>query len=223
MSAVVIVTPGVLPADSTALESDGGFVEPSAALEDEAGASAAVVVGAADPSRDADEAAELVACAAGVVVVPAQAVAGIAINAIRASERRIPHRNATGSSSLLLRHRRNRTEANRPRYVTGGSGSWAALSKPRTRFKRPGYASSPAGNVARVLAVNFPLPNRIDATLEQRELNGEPGAILRDRDGNVVAAMAIDVLGGLIQTINAIVNPEAGAHRYRRRRLGGQS
>ena len=69
-----------------------------------------------------------------------------------------------------------------------------------------------AGNVARLLAVNFPLLARIDATMDRRELNGEPGAILRDRDGNVVGTLTIDVLGGLIQTIHAVVNPDKLGH-----------
>jgi len=69
-----------------------------------------------------------------------------------------------------------------------------------------------AGNVARLLAVNFPLLARIDATIDQRELNGEPGAILRDRHGNVVGTLTINVLGGLIQTIHAMVNPDKLGH-----------
>ena len=39
-------------------------------------------------------------------------------------------------------------------------------------------------------------------------MNGQPGAILRDRDGNVVGTMTLDVLGGRIQTIRAVVNPD---------------
>ena len=38
-----------------------------------------------------------------------------------------------------------------------------------------------ADNVARVLAVNFPLLAEIDATIEPCQLNGDPGAVLRDR------------------------------------------
>jgi RNA polymerase sigma-70 factor, ECF subfamily len=53
-----------------------------------------------------------------------------------------------------------------------------------------------ADNVARVLASIFPLLARIDARVEPREVNGQPGAILRDRDGKVVSTLTLDVLGG---------------------------
>jgi RNA polymerase sigma-70 factor (ECF subfamily) len=88
------------------------------------------------------------------------------------------------------------------RLVGDGGGKAPALAN--------GVAG--AGNVARVLAVNFPLLDRIDATVEQRELNGEPGAILRDRAGNVVAVMTLDVLGRQIQRIHAVVNPDKLGH-----------
>jgi RNA polymerase sigma-70 factor, ECF subfamily len=65
-----------------------------------------------------------------------------------------------------------------------------------------------ADNVARVLASIFPLLARIDAKVEQREVNGQPGAILRDRDGKVAGTLTLDVLGGQIQTIRAVVNPD---------------
>ncbi|UYM04743.1 RNA polymerase sigma-70 factor [Solicola gregarius] len=69
-----------------------------------------------------------------------------------------------------------------------------------------------ADNVARVLAANFPVLAQIDASIEPREMNGQPGAILRDRDGKVVGTMALDVLDGQIQMIRSVVNPEKLAH-----------
>jgi RNA polymerase sigma-70 factor, ECF subfamily len=76
--------------------------------------------------------------------------------------------------------------------------------------KAPALARSVIGadNVARVLASIFPLLARIDARVEQREVNGQPGAILHDRDGKVVGTLTLDVLGGRIQTIRALVNPD---------------
>ena len=80
--------------------------------------------------------------------------------------------------------------------------------------KAPAFARSVVGadNVARVFASNFPLLDRIDARMEPHEVNGQPGAILRDRDGNVVGTMSLDVLGGRIQTIRAVANPEKLGH-----------
>jgi RNA polymerase sigma-70 factor (ECF subfamily) len=69
-----------------------------------------------------------------------------------------------------------------------------------------------ADNVARVLASIFPVLARIEASVEQRDLNGQPGAIIRDRDGNVVGTMTLDVIGGQIQTIRAVANPDKLGH-----------
>jgi RNA polymerase sigma-70 factor (ECF subfamily) len=69
-----------------------------------------------------------------------------------------------------------------------------------------------ADNVARVLASIFPVLARIEASMEQRELNGQPGAIIRDRDGNVVGTMMLDVIGGQIQTIRSVANPDKLGH-----------
>lgn len=80
--------------------------------------------------------------------------------------------------------------------------------------KAPALANSVIGadNVARLLGSIFPLLARIDARVEPREVNGQPGAILRDRDGSVVGTLTLDVLGGRIQTIRSVVNPDKLAH-----------
>jgi RNA polymerase sigma-70 factor, ECF subfamily len=69
-----------------------------------------------------------------------------------------------------------------------------------------------ADNVARVLASIFPMLVRIDASVEPREVNGQAGAILRDRDGNVLGTLPLDVFGGRIQTIRSVVNPDKLGH-----------
>jgi RNA polymerase sigma-70 factor (ECF subfamily) len=43
-------------------------------------------------------------------------------------------------------------------------------------------------------------------------VNGQPGAILRDRDGKVASTLTLDVLGGRIQTIRSVVNPDKLGH-----------
>jgi RNA polymerase sigma-70 factor (ECF subfamily) len=80
--------------------------------------------------------------------------------------------------------------------------------------KAPGLARTVIGadKVARVLASGFPVLVRIDARVEPHELNGQPGAILRDRDGQVVATLTLDVLGGRIQTIRSVLNPDKLGH-----------
>jgi RNA polymerase sigma-70 factor (ECF subfamily) len=80
--------------------------------------------------------------------------------------------------------------------------------------KAPALARSVFGadNVARVLGSVFPLLIKIDARVEPRALNGQPGAIIRDRDGKVVGTLMLDVLGGRIQTIRSVANPDKLGH-----------
>ncbi len=80
--------------------------------------------------------------------------------------------------------------------------------------KAPQLARSIIGadNVARVLASIFPWLVSIDVTLEPHEVNGQPGAIFRDRDGKVLNTIALDVLDGRIQTIRSVINPDKLGH-----------
>ncbi|MFJ4616680.1 RNA polymerase sigma-70 factor [Streptomyces sp. NPDC088812] len=80
--------------------------------------------------------------------------------------------------------------------------------------KAPQLAKAVMGvvNVARVLGTVFPLMTRIDVTFEPHEINGQPGAIFRDRDGKILHALALEVLDGQIQTIRAVINPDKLGH-----------
>lgn len=80
--------------------------------------------------------------------------------------------------------------------------------------KSPALARAIVGadKAARLLASVFPWLIRIDVTFEPREVNGQPGAIFRDRDGKVLYAMALDVLDGQIQTIRSVSNPDKLGH-----------
>jgi RNA polymerase sigma-70 factor, ECF subfamily len=69
-----------------------------------------------------------------------------------------------------------------------------------------------AEKVGRVLASIFPWLVRIDVTLEPRQVNGQPGAIFRDRDGKVLSTLTLDVLDGQIQTIRSVGNPDKLGH-----------
>jgi RNA polymerase sigma-70 factor (ECF subfamily) len=69
-----------------------------------------------------------------------------------------------------------------------------------------------ADNVARVLAALIQPMVRIDVTLEPHEVNGQPGAIFRDRDGKVLNTWTLDVLDGRIQTIRSVLNPDKLGH-----------
>jgi RNA polymerase sigma-70 factor (ECF subfamily) len=49
-------------------------------------------------------------------------------------------------------------------------------------------------------------------TLQPHEVNGQPGAIFRDRDGKVLSTLALDILDGQIQTIRSVSNPDKLGH-----------
>ncbi|MGP3969946.1 RNA polymerase sigma-70 factor [Streptomyces sp. 6N223] len=80
--------------------------------------------------------------------------------------------------------------------------------------RAPAFARGVIGadNVARLLASNLPVFREVDASVEPREVNGQPGAILRDRAGGVVGTLTLDVLGGRIQTIRAVTSPDKLRH-----------
>ena len=80
--------------------------------------------------------------------------------------------------------------------------------------KAPQWARGIIGaeNVARVLAAIFPPFVRIGGVAEPHEVNGQPGAIFRDRDGKVVNTWTLDILDGRIQTIRSVINPDKLGH-----------
>ena len=71
--------------------------------------------------------------------------------------------------------------------------------------KAPQLARSIIGaeKVTRVLASIFARLVRIDVTMEPHKVNGQPGAIFRDRDNKVLSTVTLDVLDGQIQTIES--------------------
>jgi RNA polymerase sigma-70 factor (ECF subfamily) len=69
-----------------------------------------------------------------------------------------------------------------------------------------------ADNAARVLASIFPWLVSIDVTVQPHQVNGQPGAIFRDRDGRVLNTLALDILDGQIQAIRSVINPDKLRH-----------
>ncbi|MEN3609253.1 RNA polymerase sigma-70 factor [Plantactinospora sp. ZYX-F-223] len=87
--------------------------------------------------------------------------------------------------------------------MTGDSGGKAPLW---------GKGVFGAENVARLLAATIAPFFRIGGVMESHEVNGEPGAIFRDRDGRVVNTCALDILDGRIQAIRVVLNPDKLGH-----------
>jgi RNA polymerase sigma-70 factor (ECF subfamily) len=77
--------------------------------------------------------------------------------------------------------------------------------------KAPQLAGAVTGaeKVARLLGTVFP---SLTLTVEPHEVNGQPGAILRDRDGGVLQVLALEVLDGRIQTVRGVANPDKLGH-----------
>ena len=69
-----------------------------------------------------------------------------------------------------------------------------------------------AGNVARMLVAMAEPFAQIGGVVEPHVVNGQPGAIFRDRDGCVVNTWTLDIADGQIQAIRAVVNPDKLRH-----------
>jgi RNA polymerase sigma-70 factor, ECF subfamily len=80
--------------------------------------------------------------------------------------------------------------------------------------KAPLWAKGILGgtNVARILASTMPWFFEIGGSFERRVVNGQPGAIFRDRSGLVLNTWALDIQGGRVQAIRTVLNPDKLAH-----------
>ncbi|NGO75294.1 RNA polymerase sigma-70 factor [Streptomyces sp. YC504] len=66
--------------------------------------------------------------------------------------------------------------------------------------------------VARLIAGAFPPIFSIGTTVDVQEINGQPGALFRDRDGKVAVALTVDVVDGRIAAIRSVINPDKLGH-----------
>ncbi|MFF8377283.1 RNA polymerase sigma-70 factor [Streptomyces sp. NPDC015661] len=80
--------------------------------------------------------------------------------------------------------------------------------------KAPNFARTIVGaeKVARLLGTVFPTLLELDVTVEPHEVNGQPGALYRDRDGRILQAVVLDILDGRIQAIRSVLNPDKLGH-----------
>ncbi|MGW5353086.1 RNA polymerase sigma-70 factor [Streptomyces sp. NPDC004031] len=80
--------------------------------------------------------------------------------------------------------------------------------------KGPNFFTPVVGvaRVARVLAALAESFTALGAGLEPHRLNGQPGAIFRDREGRVINTWTLDVLDGRVQAIRTVVNPDKLGH-----------
>lgn len=69
-----------------------------------------------------------------------------------------------------------------------------------------------AWRVARALGKWGEIGQRANVGAERAEINGQPGALLRDGDGRVVSAVILEIADGRIEDVYSIVNPDKIAH-----------
>jgi RNA polymerase sigma-70 factor, ECF subfamily len=53
---------------------------------------------------------------------------------------------------------------------------------------------------------------RVGITISQTEINGQPGAMFLDPDGNLVNVFALDIAEGRVRTVRSVINPEKLRH-----------
>jgi RNA polymerase sigma-70 factor (ECF subfamily) len=80
--------------------------------------------------------------------------------------------------------------------------------------KVPAIARPLAGatQVARALTKWSKVGRKVDAWVDRVEINGQPGALLRDRDDRIISAMVLDVVDGRVENVYSIVNPDKISH-----------
>jgi len=74
---------------------------------------------------------------------------------------------------------------------------------------RPLFGAVP---VAKALAKWSKVGRKVDAWVDRVEINGQPGALLRDREDRIISAMVLDVVDGRVENVYSIVNPDKIGH-----------
>ena len=95
--------------------------------------------------------------------------------------------------------------------------------------KGEGFISPVLGRdrVAQVIRFSVERTVQLGASLAAAWVNGQPGLLVRDADGNLVAVIVLDVLDGQVLAIRTVANPEKLRHlgpisRAWHQRWGGQ-
>ena len=66
--------------------------------------------------------------------------------------------------------------------------------------------------VAEVVRIQVERTVQLGASLRPAWVNGQPGVLACDADGDLIAVIAFDVLDGQVQAIRAVANPEKLRH-----------
>jgi RNA polymerase sigma-70 factor (ECF subfamily) len=80
--------------------------------------------------------------------------------------------------------------------------------------KAPALARALHGRakVARALTAGLRAVGRFGLSMRRATVNGQPGAILYDQEGGLLAVMSLDIADGQIQGVSSVVNPDKLQH-----------
>src|SRR5215475_4765600 len=81
--------------------------------------------------------------------------------------------------------------------------------KGETTFITPGFGRD---RVAQVIRFSFERTLELGASLRATWVNGQPGVLACDADGDLIAVIAFDVLDGQVLAIRTVANPEKLRH-----------
>ena len=76
-------------------------------------------------------------------------------------------------------------------------------------IRQPLHGSEP---VARLLVDLARWLRGVEVHIRPAEINGQPGAIISDRDGRILNVLSLDIADGRVRTIRGILNPEKLRH-----------
>ncbi len=69
-----------------------------------------------------------------------------------------------------------------------------------------------ADRVARLLAGVGRQMRELDLRVEPRQVNGQPGALIRDAAGRITNVFSVDVVDGSVATVRSVINPDKLRH-----------
>jgi RNA polymerase sigma-70 factor (ECF subfamily) len=142
--------------------------------------------------------------------------------------------NARQLATRARRHvqeRRPRFEASREQQEELASRFFAAIEEGDLQgleellahdvvFRGDGGGKAPAAaravygraRVTRLLSAGLRVLARFGFTTRRAEVNGQPGALYFDREGNLLGVATLDIADGEIQGVNSVVNPDKLRH-----------
>ena len=80
--------------------------------------------------------------------------------------------------------------------------------------KAPQWARPIVGvdHVARLFANLGRQIRELELTIELRQVNGQPGAVLRDAQGGMTNVFSLDIVDGAVQAVRSVINPDKLRH-----------